>query len=274
MAYPYSQILTAVTGNPLTATDWNNEQQNHANNNIPTAIDDSSATTTAMRTTADPGESGTESLATDLQGEIERIRFALKEIKNTTYWYETPAKDLTTLMPKSGGTFTGAVTMGADTAMATFKLTGLGAGSAAGHSVRFEQLKVIQYNSAVLANASAFSTTSSTYADTGLTVAITPTSAANKIIIWVSGGLQTAVQANTAALKLVGGNSNLVMGVFRPSASATSRDMSTFMYVDSPATTSATTYKVQLASLDNASTSTFLTGGGEQGQIVVMEVAS
>jgi hypothetical protein len=112
MSWPYSQIKTAVTGDILTATDYNNEHQNHITNNDPDAINDSSATATAMRTTVDPGESGTESLATTLTGEIQRIRFALVDLKGTTYWYETPTKTLAQMLPLAGGTMSGNIAMG------------------------------------------------------------------------------------------------------------------------------------------------------------------
>lgn len=67
----------------------------------PQYMDDFSANTTEMRTTSDPGESGAESLATSLQGEIERLRFAILEIKQAldsglNYWYESPTTNTTT----------------------------------------------------------------------------------------------------------------------------------------------------------------------------------
>ena len=43
-----------------------------------------------MRATADPGENGTESLATDLLGELQRIRHVIAEITGKPYWHETP----------------------------------------------------------------------------------------------------------------------------------------------------------------------------------------
>lgn len=43
-------------------------------------------------------------------------------------------------LPLAGGTMTGAITMGADTVMASSKLTGLSAGAANGNSVRYEQV--------------------------------------------------------------------------------------------------------------------------------------
>src|SRR5712691_7107862 len=43
----------------------------------PTTLGDYSATAAQMRLTTDPGESGSESLATSLSGELERLRFAI-----------------------------------------------------------------------------------------------------------------------------------------------------------------------------------------------------
>lgn len=141
MAWPYSQIKTAVTGDILTATDYNNEHQNHITNNDPTAINDSSATVTAMRTTTDPGESGTESLPTTLDGEIQRLRFAIVDLKGTTYWYQTPTKTLAQMLPLSGGTVTGTITMsGATIAMGAQKITGLANGTAATDAAAFGQI--------------------------------------------------------------------------------------------------------------------------------------
>jgi hypothetical protein len=55
----------------------------------PTLIDDYSATVAQMRLTTDPGEVGTENLATSQAGDIERERFVMKEMKGTAQWYET-----------------------------------------------------------------------------------------------------------------------------------------------------------------------------------------
>lgn len=93
MAYPYSHV-TRANGTILTASIYNTDHQNHIDNNIPTTIDDYSSSTSQMQTTTDPGEAGSESLATTLAGELERIRFAIAEVKGTTHWYETPSRSL------------------------------------------------------------------------------------------------------------------------------------------------------------------------------------
>jgi hypothetical protein len=92
MAYPYSHT-TRANGTILTAAIYNADHLNHATQQIPEDTDDYSVSVTEMRTVTDPGEVGSESLATNLAGELERLRFAIKEIKGTAQWYETPAAD-------------------------------------------------------------------------------------------------------------------------------------------------------------------------------------
>ena len=78
---------TRSTGTVLTATIYNGDHQNHIDNGIPLQHDDYSVNATQMQTITDPGEVGTESLATTQAGEFERLRFAIKEMKNTAQWY-------------------------------------------------------------------------------------------------------------------------------------------------------------------------------------------
>lgn len=89
MAGNYSHT-TRSDGTVLTANIYNTDHQNHIDNATPAGLDDYSATVSQMRSTADPGESGSESQATSLAGEVERLRFIIKEITGKTYWYETP----------------------------------------------------------------------------------------------------------------------------------------------------------------------------------------
>lgn len=52
-----------------------------------------------MQTMVDPGEVGSESLATDLTGEFRRLYRILKEITGKTYWYQSPTHQLGNLYP-------------------------------------------------------------------------------------------------------------------------------------------------------------------------------
>lgn len=99
-----------------------------------------------------------------------------------------------------------------------------------------------------------FSTTSTSYTDiTGMSVSITPSSSSNKILVVVSAnsgisntykGLfqllrgATAIGGGTAV-----GSRSSSMGAYS-GPSYTGQNVS-YMYLDSPATTSATTYKLQ-----------------------------
>jgi len=98
-----------------------------------------------------------------------------------------------------------------------------------------------------------FTTTSSSYTDTGLTQAITPTSTSSKIL--VLAGIQTSngTGANAAetAFQLVRGSTSIRIferPIFAYDASGDQVAISVNMalsFLDSPSTTSATTYKVQ-----------------------------
>lgn len=88
-------------GTTLTGQIYDFDHQNHIDNAIPSLFDDYSSNVSQMRSTVDPGEVGSESLATSLAGEIERIRFVIKEMKDgmgvgaVAQWYSSLANGLT-----------------------------------------------------------------------------------------------------------------------------------------------------------------------------------
>jgi hypothetical protein len=90
------------------------------------------------------------------------------------------------------------------------------------------------------------SSSSATFVDTGLTAAITPSASSSKILI-----IYSVQQFNTAALgyghlKLVRGSTDLeTHGFGNYAGSSTIMSTSSYQHLDSPATTSATTYKIQ-----------------------------
>lgn len=122
---------------------------------------------------------------------------------------------------------------------------------------------VIQVKTATKTDA--FSTTSTAFVDvTGVSVSITPTSASNKVFIVVTGITSSSDgTGNTWRLNLVrdstaigqstgSGVSEQTMSPF--SNSTTAADAFALSFVDSPATTSATTYKLQIANGGGAGT--------------------
>ena len=60
-------------------------------NFVTSCIDDNSASPTAMQATVAPFPSNAESLATSLQGELERLRYQIAAINGTQYWYHRSA---------------------------------------------------------------------------------------------------------------------------------------------------------------------------------------
>lgn len=92
-----------------------------------------------------------------------------------------------------------------------------------------------------------FTTSSTSFVDvTGLTVSITPKFATSKIVVFMSVVNAASVQNVVSQFtKLVRNSTDIV--TFRVGAPAPDQSGSlNFNYVDSPATTSATTYKVQI----------------------------
>lgn len=81
----------------LTYSDLNAEFDNILTNLTPSGIDDESSDAAAMQATTDPYPAGVASLATSLQGEIQRLRYILSQITGETYWYIDPDVTLAAL---------------------------------------------------------------------------------------------------------------------------------------------------------------------------------
>lgn len=97
-------------------------------------------------------------------------------------------------------------------------------------------------------NSGTFSTTSTSFVDTGFALSITPTSATSKILIIVTAAITTTstsqqvigtLYRNTTAL-----NSTGLTNYENGSSGGYQWVPSTMMYLDSPSTTSSTSYKV------------------------------
>jgi hypothetical protein len=121
------------------------------------------------------------------------------------------------------------------------------------------------------------STSSSTYSDSGLSASITPSSSSSKIlvIVDVQGGKTTGVTG--LDLKLLRGSTDLIIFAkasgYNGGTSYNLVGSSSCCYLDSPATTSSTTYKVQLASNSNVSTAR-INDNSSVSTISLMEIAA
>ena len=119
--------------------------------------------------------------------------------------------------------------------------------------------KVLQVVNATYGTETA--STSSTYADTGLTATITPTLATSKVLVIITQqGVQkgSADSTNSVEIRMLrGATSILTFGDFNGNTNtAINNNIGSVSasYLDSPATTSATTYKTQFRNPANAAT--------------------
>jgi len=102
----------------------------------------------------------------------------------------------------------------------------------------------------------ALTSTTTSFADiTGMSVSITPSSASNKVLVLVKAAVGAQSGTNRAGVRLVRGSTAIFIGDTagsRTSVTSVSTapnsdaiDDLVFVFLDSPATTSSTTYKVQ-----------------------------
>jgi hypothetical protein len=108
------------TGDTVTAGDLNSSfTQAATTNGTPPCVDDYSTDVAQMRLNTSPGGVGSESLATSLAGELERLRYVFKNVFGWAQWYsladlDLGAKNVTTTGSISAASFSssgGAVTV-------------------------------------------------------------------------------------------------------------------------------------------------------------------
>ena len=121
------------------------------------------------------------------------------------------------------------------------------------------------------------STTSSSFvtASNTLSVSITPSSASNKIFVITNGQMQTSSSTYASFFTIYRGATNLGdgtygMGSFNDGDSYFNGGFS-FSYLDSPSTTSATTYQLYLRTQSGGG-ATYLNVGGSVSSITVFEI--
>lgn len=92
----FNRVKTWIS-ETLTAADINAEFNNILDNLDAEGTGGYSDNTTEMQAQTDPGEVGSESLASSLADELERLRYEIAQIKGTTYWYTNPVTSLSSL---------------------------------------------------------------------------------------------------------------------------------------------------------------------------------
>ena len=126
------------------------------------------------------------------------------------------------------------------------------------------------------------STTTSTFISTGLTANITPISASSKILVFANVvGVNKGAANTTIMLRLYRGVSSIIgfedFGGYTGGAIVNAIGSCSTTYLDSPATTSSTTYTVYFASASNISSVTVqnynATPANATSTITLMEIA-
>jgi hypothetical protein len=132
--------------------------------------------------------------------------------------------------------------------------------------------RILQVVNATFATVAA--SISATYADTGLTATITPSATSSKILMMVSTTSFTDTANTGLGLRLVRGATTLVtnIGYSQSSGGSVAGDPN-FSYLDSPNTTSATTYKLQFARNTGAGIA-YVMPYSNQAYITLMEISA
>ena len=152
--------------------------------------------------------------------------------------------------------------------------------------------KILQVVQTVKTDVTSFtSNSSSTYADiSGMSAAITPSSTSNKILVTFTVNVSTSTSDRNNSIKLLRGSSDICVGTAGTSLNVTIADKTfankymmnfSHTFLDSPSTTSATTYKLQWACEGSGGNQTYYlnrkgsgTGEGTASTITLMEVAA
>jgi hypothetical protein len=120
------------------------------------------------------------------------------------------------------------------------------------------------------------SSSSSTYADTGLTATITPTSATSKVLVLMTqNGVLKDTNNTDVRMKMFRGATEISFFTAADTNTSTRNNIGTvgISYLDSPATTSATTYKTQFISSSNNAV-VRVQGGSSTSSIVLLEIGA
>jgi hypothetical protein len=118
------------------------------------------------------------------------------------------------------------------------------------------------------------STTSTSFTDSNIAASITPTSSASKIVVFIQTTIANTTVGQEVYLTIYRGATNLTAsGSGFAAGGATNWLPATVITLDSPATTSATTYTLYFKS-SNAAATAYANRGDTQATMILMEVAA
>lgn len=207
------------------------------------------------------------------------------EIGDTVEIITYGSVEIANAVRRSGDTMTGNLTINANLVVnGTTSISGSGASLTALNATNISSgtlatprlpagtvLQVVQTKQP----ASNFSTSSTTFVDvTGISLSITPSSASNKILVFIGGGqngLYSAAAYNSS-YNLVRNGTQLAENLGAVRDSGNQNAPCTMVYLDSPATTSAITYKMQAKVSGSGSVQVY--GTTDMLTITAMEIAA
>jgi hypothetical protein len=122
-------------------------------------------------------------------------------------------------------------------------------------------------------------TSNTTFLDTNLTATITPSSTSSKVLIMTSQDLFKEAQTNSAInYRLLRGGTTIVdypnAGILFQDTAIRLEVLQTIVYLDSPSTTSATTYKTQFKNYLSGGTSVAQPDSNRSSFIILMEIGA
>jgi hypothetical protein len=133
----------------------------------------------------------------------------------------------------------------------------------------FRVLQVVRGSTTTLA-----SSTSSSYADTGITATITPQSTSSKILVLCNASLYNSAASTDAALRLLRDATTVINNSGYAFSTGGTQSADPFIVaLDSPASVSALVYKLQFARVSGAGT-VFINPNSNTGQITLMEISA
>jgi hypothetical protein len=123
------------------------------------------------------------------------------------------------------------------------------------------------------------SSTSASFADTGLTASITPSAATSQVLVIVSQAVSLTTSNNGAmSIKIVRGVTDVQTFLYAQygnvAASVSWANYNSHIYLDSPATTSATTYKTQFAMPTAVSTTGYVQRASATSTMLLLEIGA
>lgn len=120
------------------------------------------------------------------------------------------------------------------------------------------------------------STTSGTFVDSGLQATITPKFSTSKVLVIINTPSRKGTADNAGRLQVTRSGSNILSAytyLAWNGGSTYAQESYGLTYLDSPATTSATTYKLQFACMNGTTPAFSLNHDGSYSTITLMEIA-